>query len=244
MAAAALAATVNRMSISVPLGSGDYDAPGFLHLGHYYSCIPDAQYPWDPLVLAAVREICPDAMPLVIRSVWRWSNYNEHGHLDEELVLTRHGIGRAIRDSFHTLHDFYCEMPGAPVPGLVIPGRSLADCRPNYIEVNWHDADVKPYGNDLPGEYVAFDWRLYHRYRDADETRNRALAASREEVDDAGNWLAVGAATATVSEERAARDARQASSADDRAYINRDISAYYSEQPSDVEMKEALVGNG
>lgn len=240
----ALSAQIGKMAISVPLGSGDYDAPGYLHIGYTYSCVPDAAYPWDPAVLAAIREIVPDAMPLIIRSVWQWSNYAEHGHLDPPLVLMRHGIGRAIRDPYFHPHDFLCEMPTAPIPGLCIPGRDIADCRPNYIETNWQDADLKPYGFDLPGAFLPFDWRLFQRYRIADLNRQKLMRESVEAYDSDGNPIAKGAGDELVGDEAARVSASQASRRDTAAYVRRDLLAYHSVVPSDVELKEQLLGQG
>lgn len=239
----ALAQQVNQMGISVPLGDGDYDAPGFLHLGQFYSCVPDPAFPWEPTVLAAIREIIPDAVPLVIRSVWRWSNYAEKGYIDEEMVLTHHGIGRAIQDPWHKLHDFRCEMPSAPLAGFVIPGRNLSDCRPNYIETYWMHSEIKPFGHDLPGLPLPFDWRLFNRYQVAEADRRRALAASKESVDSDGMRIAVGAADATIREEMTRKATATASAKDIQAYVHRDLSRYYSEIPSDVELKQKHLGN-
>lgn len=241
-AQAALARRVNQMSVTVPIGDSDMTAPGYLHLGHFFSCVPDPQYPWDRDVLRAIRELCPDAMPVTIRSVWQWSNYGELGHLGEPMVITRHGLARAIESPVLPVHDFRCEMPSWPVLGLRLPGRSLEASRPNYIEVNWYDKEVRLHGMDLPGAYLPFDWEFYHALRRSDEQARADLAASRREVAEDGDVMAVGAGARMVAEHQETIAHRDKHRREEAAYVTKDILEYHREEPSDVEWKQVMLG--
>jgi len=210
-------------SYSIPIGDSDYTAPGYLFYGQFFSCVPDPLYPWDPTVLRAIREFCPDAMPLVIRSVWRNGDY---GQMDEPFVLVRHGLGRAIRNPILDVHHFDCGMPATAIPGLCIPGRNLSDCKPNYIEVDWFDKENRQFGHDLPGAYLPFDWEFYYALRSGYEDGSR----------DNGNLYEKLAAPS-----RALKARRQRFRQDEGAYIEKDISSYYSVEPSDVEAKEQIL---
>lgn len=208
--------------ISVPIGDSDYTAPGYLYYGHFFSCVPDAAYPWDPAVLAAIREFCPDAMPILIRSVWRNGDY---GQMDEPFVVVRHGIARAIRDPKLPIHEnLNCRMPSLPTRGLCIPGRSILDCRPNYLEAEWYDPDNRPWGHDLPGAYLPFDWEFYHSLR-------------RCHDDNSGVTV-----RAIMDQKRSERARRDRSRREEERYIRRDFEKFYSVEPSDVEWKEAMLG--
>lgn len=139
-------------AISVPYADSPWTAPGYLYLGHYYSCVPDPLYPWDPAVLRAIREhIEPNAMPIVVRSVWRYSNYHELGRIEAPMVLVHHGMARAVPDLGLFEHQsFHCDLPSTPIPHLRIPGRLWADCAPNQIWDIWANAENHPWGPDLP----------------------------------------------------------------------------------------------
>lgn len=148
-------------SFSVPVGDSPYTAPGWLYLGHDYSCVCDPQPDMD--VLKAIRRIIPDAMPIRAKFVYQWSNYGELGHLGEPMILIYHGLGRAIKNLKRPADDFRVEMPVYAPPGLAIPGRPISDCTPNWLITNpWHDPDDRPWGQDLPGCFRPFDWSLYY----------------------------------------------------------------------------------
>lgn len=209
-------------SINVPVGDSECTAPGYLYYGHFFSCVPDPAYPWDPAVLSAIREFCPDAMPVVVRSVWRNGDY---GQMQEPFVITRHGLGRAIRDPMLPIHEFQCTMPSIPTKGLVIPGRNISDCRPNYLECEWYDPDDRPWGRDLPGTYLPFDWEFYHALR-------------RCYDDDAGVTV-----RNVMQQHRDNRARRERFRNDEAGYVQRDQDRYYSVEPSDSDWKKAMLGD-
>lgn len=202
---------------SMPLRDSVTRAPGWLFAGEQYTCVPDAQYPWDPAVVKAIREFCPDAQPILIKSLWQRS-WSESSPLDT-MMLVRHGIARSVRDPIQRPHYFQCEMPS------VKTGVSLT--RPNYIEVNWYDRENRPWGHDLPGSYLPFDWELYHCLRMGYEDNLSGAQLS--------------AKLTTPHREREAR--RKAFEADERAYRDRDLLNYYSVEPSDLEWKRMLLAS-
>ena len=221
---AAYSRALNQMmpKFDIPVGDSDYTAPGYLLVAEEFSTIPDVRYPWDPAIVRAIREFCPDVVPLLIRSVWRWSNYNEWGHLGEPLVIVRHGIARAISGSDLKIpaHQFYCQMPSGP--GYGIKSRYLPS--PNWMEVNWYDKEDRPYGFDLPGAYLPFDWEFYHCLRRAYESTLKPKELAKRFTE--GRW-----------------DADQASkrkAKEDAAYISRDLEKFYCIEPSDSEWKAAI----
>jgi hypothetical protein len=245
--AAAFRQAQRRMpAVSVPVADSEWTAPGYVHVGHFYSCVPDACYPWDPTVLRAIREhIDPYAMPIVIRSVWRYSNYHELGRIDGAMTLVRHGLARAVPDLGRTeRQNFFCEMPSTPVTGLKIPGLPWSACRPNQIWDNWYDKTDRPWGMDLPGAYLPFDWDYFYALKRGEDMRVRMIRESQRREDENGDVIAAGAATSSVDEVRVDREKKKASAVDDRTYINRDLDAFYSIEPSDVEWKEQIASGG
>ena len=206
-------------SISVPVRDTAESAPGWRFLGEAYSCIPDAVYPWDPAVVRAIREFCPDVVPMTIRTVWKSSR------LDGEprtMVLVRHSIARAIRDPICPIHRFHCEMPSTGVSGVRLT-------RPNYIELNWYDKEVRPWGFDLPGEYLPFDWELY-------ESLRLAYVDSLM-PDELSEHL--------FSPYQARQNRRKKHNREERAYRNQDIQEYTSrkmECVSELEERDAALG--
>jgi hypothetical protein len=207
-------------TLSVPIRDTAESAPGWRYLGETYSCIPDAVYPWDPAVVRAIREFCSDAVPISIRSVWKSSR------LDGEprtMVIVRHGLARSIRDPIAPIHHFDCIMPSTPVSGGVrLP-------KPNYIELNWYDKEVRPWGYDLPGAYLPFDWELHACLR-----RAYVDSLSPTELVD---YL--------VSPYNARQKIRTKQKKDEEAYVNNDVQTYAAKKiagMSDVELKEAVLG--
>lgn len=240
-----LAQAVNASSISVPVGDTDATAPGWLYLGDFFSCIPDVQYPFDPAVVRAIREKQPDAVPVVVRSVYQWSNYYELGKFGEPIVLVRHGFARAIRDAIAPVHpSLRCSMPAIPVDGLRISGRTLMDTHPNYVENIWYDRDRKPWGPDLPGTYLPFDWSYYYALVDGYDELARMRAQSRRDVDAEGQVIAENAATESIEGKRADEKQRKRSRSIEHGYMMRDLESYHSVQPSDSEWKSAYMGAG
>jgi hypothetical protein len=144
-------------ALTLPVRDTAESAPGWRFLGETYSCAPDVAYPWDPAVVRAIREFCPDAQPILVRTVWKSSRLDGE---PKTMVLVRHGLARAIRDPIAPVHSFQCRMPSTGSVGARLS-------TPNYIEVVWYDKEVRPWGYDLPGAYLPFDWEFYQSLRAA-----------------------------------------------------------------------------
>jgi len=242
----ALASAVNRSSISVPVQSSPSTAPGWLHHGNFFSCVPDSLYPWDPAVLASIRSlICPDAMPITIRSVWSWVNYNEQGHrADRFLVLTHHGMARAVRDIDPAVaHRFPCPLPVHFPPGLRIPGRLESECQPNQVWDIWQEKSVRPWGPDLPGLYLPFDWDYFRALRRGEDHRVRMLRESTQAEDADGHIVAKGAAAKDVAALQRGHAEEAAQRADQESYVTRDIERYHSQEASDLEWRDKILSD-
>lgn len=228
-AAAAKAKIVRRLkemndrapSVTLNIADSPETARGWLYVDEVYSTIPDVVYPWDPAVVRAIREFCPDAVPITIKSIWRSSILEEGG--TRTMSIVRHGIARFIRDPVCEPHHFQCETPSSPyVWGVHIP-------RPNYIEVNWHNRHDRPLGRDLPGTYLPFNWELYHCLR-ATYYDSLSPADVRASLD--------------AHERRHQRRRQQLE--DEAAYRSRDFERYAQkkmDQVSELEWKEHLLGD-
>lgn len=202
-------------SYQVPVADSPYTCPGWLWIGTFFSCVPDSMYPWDPAVLRAIREFEPTVVPLTVRFVYRQADY---GNLQEPVVFVRHGIGRYERSVVAPLMPFSCDMPSTPIPGC----RHLP--RPNILEVIWEDK--KEPGSDLPGPYLPFDWELYASLRQSYVSNLTGKELARKMIDGHAS-------------ERAREYNRKH---DEAAYITRDLEKFYSIEPSEVELKEAVLG--
>lgn len=205
-------------AFSIPIHDSPETAPGWRFITEIYSCIPDAAYPWDPAIVRAIREFCPDAQPISIRTVWKSSALD--GNV-QTMVLLRHGIARAVRDPIAPIHSFYCHMPSTP--------RSIHLSRPNYIEVNWYDKQIRPWGYDLPGAYLPFDWEFYKSLRTA-------------YID---NLLPEELSDHLVNPFIARRELRRKQIREEQEYIDRDVQSYQQrrlDRASDQELAELAAG--
>lgn len=152
-------------------------APGWIEVGAFYSCVEDPAYPWDPAVVQAIREICPDFIPMWVN--WVFSEPIDTEGKGREHVFGRHVIARYV-DNPLLKHDFEVLMPS--YPSKIIPRR------PNYIELILEGEPIDPRNTDLPGEYMPLDWDvvagLKRAYTEVDtkEWRERFIEARREKV--------------------------------------------------------------
>lgn len=127
---------------------------GWLEVGQYYTCVPDAVYPWDPGIMKAIWQFAPDATPLWIQ--WVFLTPPEEGQ-NEIKVFGRHALGRRIRHPRTPLPEFRCVMPTMPCQGLTFE-------KPNSI---WfaHTGNDSPISRDLPGNYLGFNDTILDRAR-------------------------------------------------------------------------------
>lgn len=217
-------------SYTIPIGDSRYTAPGWICLSYSYYCYQDVTYPWDPAVVRAIREFEPTMVPMTVRSVWQKADYGNLDH-NEPLIIVRFGIARVVRDARIPIHNFQCGMPMHREPALRHDAHALAQVRPNWIELNnYADRDVRPYGPDLPGAFLPFDWELFNGLRIGYEN-------GREHTEISGEIVEAHAADHAATE--AARSA-------ENAYIQRDIEAYQDKRladVSDVEWSEVLTAD-
>lgn len=122
-------------------------APGWLDKGQTFSTVFPPGLEPDPAIVAAIRQFCPDYVPLWSR--WVFSAPYDASHAGEEVVFGRHVIARFIEGPTVTKHDF---------PGLA-PGVA------NYMEKLLCGASEKAGETDLPGAFVPLDWAMVERLR-------------------------------------------------------------------------------
>lgn len=138
-------------SLQMPVRDSFHSAPGWRDLGTYYSCVPDAVYPWDPVVMRRIREFAPDAVPLWIKWVFRSPEDESDPHVE---VYGRHGLGRVLDKGRTETFPFHVTMPTMPSQGLYFK-------KPNNI---WFIHDGAPNKRpELPGNYLPFDDTILDR---------------------------------------------------------------------------------
>lgn len=206
----------------MPVADSTYTAPGHRLLSETIYCYKDVMRPWDPAVIRAIREFEPTAMPITIRSTWQKM---DRGNPQEPFTLIRHGIARGVRDAVIPTHRYRCEMPIHRDPYLFSSFPNVyTKTAPNYVEINHYDRHDRPYGYDLPGAYLPFNWDLYHMlYRDYENNRR---------------WQDI--AADVLDPEVAAKEKQEQEDAEYDAYVQKELSKHWNEPASDLEWKEAL----
>lgn len=198
-----------------------HTAPGWREMDVSYSCIPDPVYPWDPVVMRAIREFAPDAVPMWVH--WVFMSPSETGN-PEAVVFGRHALGRRIRNQASELEPFRCAMPTMPCQGLTFE-------RPNRI---WfiHEGSPNPEHPSLPGTFLPFDGSILDRAKKSAigfrMTEKEFIAHLKEEF---------------IEKERRAKDLRKRQLQEDLEYRQRDFEKYarrHVENISDVEADEYL----
>lgn len=217
-------------SFSVPIADSKHNAPGWICLDYQYYCYQDVTYPWDPAVVRAIREFEPTMVPITVRSTWRKCDYGNL-YMNEPVTLVRFGIARVVRDARIPVHKFRCGMPVHHQDALRHDPHALAAVRPNWIEMNnYADRDNRPYGPDMPGGFLPFDWELYNGLRLGYENNRSAAEITKELL-------------AEKAEGDAAAEAFRES---ENAYIQDDIDRYQEKRladVSDVEWTEVLTSD-
>jgi hypothetical protein len=134
-----------------------YTAPGYREIGMFYSCVPDAAYPWDPKVMREILQLAPDAIPMWVQ--WVFLSPQETGN-PEIVVFGRHALGRHIVNHVGYLEPFRVLMPTMPCQGLRFE-------RPNDIWfIHQGPMGQHPKYKDLPGDYLPFDSDLVSKVAD------------------------------------------------------------------------------
>lgn len=180
------------------IGTSPHSAPGWRVVGRpFWTCVDLPDHPRDPAIVRALREIEPQAIPMIRKWAYRRPGSNDI------VIVAHHAIGRAVPESeLRTAHRrFYVEMPPECAHGI-----------PNVIEYVHEDLqDPGLLKTGAPAPYRPFDDELLAILRAKYATGidlaawDRAVEAEAEQVQrDAERW----------SREMAYRDRRIAKLAD------------------------------
>lgn len=207
----------NLPTYSMPLRDSIWNARGYRMIDEVWTAIPDVQYPWDPDILALIREFASDTVPL-----WRLSVFWEP-NTQNVAVFGRHALGRHITEPGYELSPFHCSMPSMPCLSTYFK-------RPNKIWFVHEGVRNRDYP-DIPGTYLPFDTGLLHRARES--VANLPQMSAKEAKQFLMQEMVYGPA-----EER---EKRRKALEDDLAQREKDFGPYAQkmiERISDVEIKE------
>jgi hypothetical protein len=165
------------------------------------SCIPDAAYPWNPMVMKAIWTFDPDAIPMWVR--WPFLRCSTDSD-QSPVIFGRHAIGRYVKNPIHELTLFNVEMPSMPCQGITFS-------RPNMIVLLWAGEEK---GDDTPGAYKPFDMEIY-LYLRARFINNKTISQMKKEM---------------IHDPLEQREKRRAANAEDRAYRDKDLNQYAEKQ--------------
>lgn len=139
---------------------------GWKEIGMELSCVPNAVYPWDKEVVAAIRRIAPDIVP-----VWvRWIFKDPDGKV---VVFGRHALARVNKDKKNEGVAWPVEMPSMPCNGMWFEA-------PNDELIIWQ-SETNSVAEDVPGDYKPFNWELYkfvadnYKHHDVKELKKRFI---------------------------------------------------------------------
>jgi hypothetical protein len=113
------------------------------------SCVPDVLYPFDPAPWRAVlREFDPNVIPIMVKRVYI-------APTGERRIYRFHAIGSRRWNP--------ANRPSRLLERILMPS-SVFMPRPTHMDLHFEDRSARR-GDGLPGEYVPFDWRIYHGLR-------------------------------------------------------------------------------
>ena len=211
----------------VPIRDSFYTAPGYREIGMFYSCIPDAAYPWDPKIVKEIWKHAPDAIPMWVH--WVFLSPQETGNPKIE-VFGRHALGRRIDNQRGYLEPFRVHMPTFPCQGLTF-------AKPNDI---WfiHQGSMGLHKNykDLLGDYLPFDADLVAKVEDLSRAFRMTEDEYRKHLYEE-----------MVSKPIAAEMLRTFQLQRERALARREVLRYVDKQydkVSDTEVEEFYSGRG
>ncbi|NIN66111.1 MAG: hypothetical protein GTO63_15735 [Anaerolineae bacterium] len=142
---------------TLPARTDFHTARGYRYIGMFYTCVPDALYPWDPKLVKLIQEFAPDTVPMWVHWVFRTPRDIEN---EQDVVFGRHALGRVIKPARTDLVPFHCEMPTMPCQGLTFE-------RPNAIWFIHQGDSPRDEYLDLPGAYLPFDGGLVKKAWDS-----------------------------------------------------------------------------
>lgn len=113
------------------------------------SCVPDVLYPYDPAPWRAIlREFDPNVIPIMVKRVYI-------APTGERRVYRFHAIGSHRWNPQNK--------PAKRLDSILLPSDRFMP-RPTHVDLHFEDRSTR-IGDGLPGEYVPFDWRIYHGLR-------------------------------------------------------------------------------
>lgn len=189
---------------------------GWQEKGLYFTCKPNVAHPWNPSVVKAIWEFDPRIVPCWVN--WVFLAPPEDANAGQEVVFGRHVLALHIEDPEAEIDDFPCEMPAMPCQGISFK-------KPNkLVSILMHKNEK----NDLPGDYIEFDWPIVEWLRARFVREQSAKELAREYVNSV----------------REGYNRRKAQLADDMEYRRRDLQKFVDSKlanVSEVEIKNYLL---
>lgn len=132
-----------------PQADSIWTVPGWRRWGKpFYTCVPPVDMPIDPVVLRAVHEFDPGAIPM-----WRKQRYLPPDS-KTPVTFTHFAIGRHVRDPKGERRVFHVEMP-----------RNAKHPIPNLLEYILQIRGTRMMHHGGPGDFLPFGMGLYHALR-------------------------------------------------------------------------------
>jgi hypothetical protein len=135
--------------VDYDIATSFHNAPGWrLAAEDFYTCVPPADRPINPVVLRAIHEFDPGLIP-----IWRKQLYLPPGE-QNPVMVTHHGIARHVKDPKGARRLFHVEMP-----------RNAKHPTPNLLEAILEQEDEVMMHEGGPGKFQRFDMWLYRMLR-------------------------------------------------------------------------------
>lgn len=149
-----------------PPADSIWTAPGWRLWGkESWTCVPPVDMPIDPVVLRAIHEFDPGAIP-----IWRKRRYLPPGDT-QPVLFTHYAIGRHVRDPKGDRRLFHVEMP-----------RNATHPAPNLLEFVLQIRGTRMMHHGGPGDHLPFGMGLYHALRDKFLANKTALQLADEQI--------------------------------------------------------------
>jgi len=203
--------------LSTPVRDSFWSAPGWREIGMQYSCVPNVETPWDPMVLREIWTFDPGIIPIWVDWIFQSPADDAGGH--RLVSFGRHAVGRRCIDPTGVvIPEGMVRMPQMPCQGVTFETPNILI---RIFEGNKDPQDAP----DLPGEFVPFDMRIYKKLRE-DYIENMSLGDLK------GKY---------IYDPLATRERRSKKVKEEWDYRMRDLNEFVTkklENVSDVEIKE------
>lgn len=187
-----------KPQVQAKMATGPEDAPGYRFLGVVYFTFPHPLYPVDPDAVRAMKEFCPDYVPMWGR--WYFLEEARDSESFKEVYFDRHMIARRVKDP-RLSHAHMFGTLGAEAKGWLkgrpyraqIVGPEPVEGWPNYLEGHWHYTRDKGLPHpDIPGDFAPHGMEVVRFLEetmvrpkpDEDVTQEAPVASWRARVDD------------------------------------------------------------